>query len=174
MVELRITQRDNPVKDVYDYIANENNEPDKAQPGDVILLGASKKDRGYYSNLAKFVKDKPWRVLFGEEYETPIVFRGSRQREEDILSEFSASQFRDAIADNNIKEIDSFLPEEILASEEYKIQVYKILGVQPTVTPLKESNIIKIIDNQMTKETKVMSKLKINDLINRVNSIYSK
>ena len=90
IVEVRITKRDNPVKDVYDYIANSNNDPDKAQPGDVILLGVSQKDKGYYSNLAKFVKDKPWQVIFGEDYEMPIVFKDKKQRSEEHTSELQS------------------------------------------------------------------------------------
>jgi len=175
LVELRITQRDNPVKDVYDYISNPNSEADKAQPGDVILLGVSAKDRDYYSNLAKFVKDKPWRVLFGEDYEIPMVFKDKNNEGADILGEFSASSFREAIADSNIKEIDSFLPEEILSSPDYKKEAYKILGVNLPAAEMKESKLIDIISSKLN--TTVINKpikLNLNELINRVNSIYTR
>jgi len=175
LVELRITQRDNPVKDVYDYIANPDNDTDKAQPGDVILLGVSAKDRSYYSNLAKFVKDKPWRILFGEDYEIPMVFKDGDGGGQDLLGEFSASSFREAIADSDIKEIDSFLPEEVLSSPDYKKEAYKILGVDLPATEMKESKLIDIISSKLN--TTVINKpikLNLNELINRVNSIYTK
>jgi len=173
LVDLRITKRENPVKDVYDYIANENNHLDKAQPGDVILLGVSAKDRGYYSNLSKYVKDKPWQILFGTEYEIPSVFKNEVSREQDILSEYSASEFRDAISSNNIEEVNGFLPEEILTSREYLEETYKILGIEKEVLSIKESSLVKIINNRLNESPKVRSKLNLGDLINRVNSIYS-
>jgi nicotinamide mononucleotide adenylyltransferase len=173
LVELRITKRENPVKDVYDYISNENNDLDKAQPGDVILLGVSAKDRGYYSNLSKYVKDKPWQILFGTEYEIPSVFKNEVGREQDILSEYSASKFRDAISSNNIKEINSYLPEDILYSKEYLEMTYKILDVKSEVSSIKESSLISLIDKKLISVPKQNSKLNLSDLINRVNSIYS-
>ena len=173
IVELRATGRDNPVKDVYDYIANSNNDPDKAQSGDVILLGVSQKDKGYYSNLAKFVKDKPWQIIFGEDYEVPMVFKSEAEKEQDLLSEFSSTQFRDAISNNDTRKIDSFLPEEILSSQELKNKVYNILGVQPTVEEIKENKIINLINSKLSKQIN-SPKLNLGDLINRVNSIYNK
>ena len=173
IVDIRVTKRDNPVKDVYDYIANSNNDPDKAQPGDVILLGVSQKDKGYYSNLAKFVKDKPWQVIFGEDYQIPVVFKNNNQNEQDLLSEFSSSEFRNAISDNNIQLVDSYLPEEILTSEELKSKAYKILGIQKELGELKESSIIQLINKQLQTPVK-SNKLNLGDLISRVNSIYNK
>jgi nicotinamide mononucleotide adenylyltransferase len=172
-IELRTTGRDNPVKDVYDYIANSNNDPDKAQPGDVILLGVSQKDKGYYSNLAKFVKDKPWQVIFGEDYQIPMVFKDKEKNEQDLLSEFSSSEFRNAISENNIQMVDSYLPEEILSSEDYKNKAYKILGIQKELGELKESSIIQLINKQLQTPVK-SNKLNLGDLISRVNSIYNK
>ena len=93
-------------EDIWDAKFAENNDPDKAQPGDVILLGVSQKDKGYYSNLAKFVKDKPWQVIFGEDYEIPMVFKDKARNEQDLLSEFSSSEFRNAISENNIQMVD--------------------------------------------------------------------
>ena len=174
VVELRVTKRENPVKDVYDYIANENNDVDKAQPGDVILLGVTAKDRGYYSNLSKYVKDKPWQVLFGDEFEIPMAFRGESKREQDILSEYSASEFRNAIASNDIQTINEFLPEEITSSPDHLKQAYKILRVQPQTVELKESTIVSLINKELSKPTPVKPKLNVNDLINRVSSIYNK
>ena len=174
LVELRLTKRDNPVKDVYDYIANPNNDLDKAQAGDVILLGATQKDRGYYSNLAKYVKDKPWEVLFGEHYEIPMAFKDTNKKEQDILSEYSATKFRNAIANNDIEEIDSFLPDEIKSSQDLKQKAYKILGVQSQVEELQESKIINIINQKLIIPTERAPKLNLGTLINRVNSIYNK
>lgn len=174
MVELRVTGRDNPVKDVYDYIANSNNEPDKAQPGDVILLGVSQKDKGYYSNLAKFVKDKPWQVIFGEDYEVPMVFKSKTEKEQDLLSEYSSTEFRNAISENNIEEINKFLPEEILAVEDYKDKVYNMLGVTNNIQPIQETSLIQLINKELQKPAKQQTKLNLGDLINRVNSIYNK
>ena len=57
---------------------------------------------------------------------------------------FSSTEFRDAISDNNIQLIDSYLPEEILSSEELKSKAYKILGIQKELGELKESSIIQI------------------------------
>ena len=171
LVELRITKRDNPVKDVYDYIANDNNDPDKAQPGDVILLGVSAKDRGYYSNLAKFVKDKPWQILFGTDYEIP-EFTSMSENENNIMS---STGFRNAIAKNNIVEIDKYLPNEVLSSPEYKKEAYKILGVEAEVQELQENKLINIINNKLNSTTiQKPTKLNLGELINRVNSIYIK
>jgi hypothetical protein len=136
-VELRITKRENPVKDVYDYIANPNNDLDKAQPGDVILLGVSRKDRGYYSNLSKFVKDKPWQILFGEEYEIPVALKSGASREQDILSEYASTEFRNAVAENDIETINEYLPEEILSTPEYQKRAYDILRLKEEVQSLK-------------------------------------
>lgn len=174
IVELRVTGRDNPVKDVYDYIANSNNDSDKAQPGDVILLGVSQKDKGYYSNLAKFVKDKPWQVIFGEDYEVPMVFKSETEKEQDLLSEYSSTEFRNAISENNIEEINKFLPEEILAVEEYKDKVYNMLGVTNNIQPIQETSLIQLINKELQKPAKQQTKLNLGDLINRVNSIYNK
>lgn len=174
IVELRVTGRDNPVKDVYDYIANSNNDSDKAQPGDVILLGVSQKDKGYYSNLAKFVKDKPWQVIFGEDYEVPMVFKSETEKEQDLLSEYSSTEFRNAISENNIEEINKFLPEEILAVEEYKDKVYNMLDVTNNIQPIQETSLIQLINKELQKPAKQQTKLNLGDLINRVNSIYNK
>jgi nicotinamide mononucleotide adenylyltransferase len=171
LVELRITKRENPVKDVYDYIANPDNDLDKAQPGDVILLGVSRKDRGYYSNLSKFVKDKPWQVLFGEEYEIPVALKSNKSREQDILSEYASTEFRNAIAENDIQTINEYLPEEILSTPEYQKRAYDILRVKANVQPLKENTIIQIINKELNKP---QPKLNLGDLISRVNSIYNK
>jgi nicotinamide mononucleotide adenylyltransferase len=168
LVELRITKRNNPVKDVYDFIANENDEEDKAQPGDVILLGASAKDKGYYSNLAKFVKDKPWQVLFGSEYEIP-EFTSISSSSNFVMS---STDFRNAISKNNLKAIDTYLPKEVLSSPEYKNLAYKILGVEAEIQEIKENTLISMINKQIT--VKNTTKLNINELINRVNSIYIK
>ena len=172
LVEVRITQRQNPVKDVYDYITNENNDLDKAQSGDIILLGVSAKDRSYYSNLSKYVKDKPWQILFGTEYEIPSVFKNDVSREHDILGEYSASEFRDAIAKNDVSDVKSFLPEEILASKEYLSEAFRILGIAEVVEPIKENRLVKIINSKIAEPSKVQPKLNLNELINRVNSIY--
>lgn len=171
LVELRVTKRDNPVKDVYDYIANENNDPDKAQPGDVILLGVSVKDRGYYSNLAKFVKDKPWQILFGTDYEIP-EYTSKSEFEKTVMS---STEFRNAISKNNIKQIDMYLPDEVLSSPEYKRIAYKILGVEAEVQELQENKLVNIINSKLnTAMVQKTTKLNLGELINRVNSIYIK
>lgn len=171
LVKLRITKRDNPVKDVYDYIANENNDSDKAQPGDVILLGVSAKDRGYYSNLAKFVKDKPWQILFGTDYEIPEF----TSKSEITKTVMSSTGFRNAITKNDIKEIDKYLPDEVLSSAEYKNMAYKILGVEAEVQELQEAKLINIINNKLNSvAVQKPTKLNLSELINRVNSIYIK
>lgn len=174
LVELRVTKRENPVKDVYDYIANSNNDLDKAQPGDVILLGVSRKDRGYYSNLSKFVKDKPWQILFGEDYEIPVALKSNKDSDRDILGEYASTEFRNAISNNNVVLINEYLPEEILSSPELLKKAYNILGVSSTVEELKESSIVKLINKELNKTQKIQPKLNLGDLINRVNSIYNK
>jgi len=174
LVELRITKRENPVKDVYDYIANPNNDLDKTQPGDVILLGVSRKDRGYYSNLSKFVKDKPWQILFGEEYEIPVALKSGASREQDILSEYASTEFRNAVAENDIETINEYLPEEILSTPEYQKRAYDILRVKEEVQSLKENTIIQIINKELHKPQPIQPKLNLGDLISRVNSIYNK
>jgi nicotinamide mononucleotide adenylyltransferase len=174
LVELRVTKRENPVKDVYDYIANSNNDLDKAQPGDVILLGVSRKDRGYYSNLSKFVKDKPWQILFGEEYEIPVALKNGASREQDILSEYASTEFRNAITENDIETINEYLPEEILNTPEYQKRAYDILRVTAEVQSLKENTIIQIINKELHKPQPIQPKLNLGDLISRVNSIYNK
>jgi nicotinamide mononucleotide adenylyltransferase len=171
LVDLRVTNRDNPVKDVYDYIANEHNDLDKAQPGDVILLGVSAKDRGYYSNLSKFVKDKPWQILFGTDYETPEF----TTRQDSDKTVMSSTSFRNAISKNDLDKIDSFLPDEILSSPEYKKIAYKILGVESNIQDLQENKLINIINNKVNSTViQKTSKLNLGELINRVNSIYIK
>ena len=57
----------------------------------------------YYSNLSKFVKDKPWQILFGEDYEIPVALKNGEDPTEDILGEFASTEFRNAISNNNIK-----------------------------------------------------------------------
>lgn len=171
LVDLRVTNRDNPVKDVYDYIANEHNDLDKAQPGDVILLGVSAKDRGYYSNLSKFVKDKPWQILFGTDYETPEF----TTRQDSDKTVMSSTSFRNAISKNDLDKIDSFLPDEILSSQEYKKMAYKILEVESNIQDLQENILINIINNKVNSTVvQNTSKLNLGELINRVNSIYIK
>ena len=171
IVELRITKRENPVKDVYDFIANDNNDPNNAQPGDVILLGVSEKDKGYYSNLAKFVKDKPWRILFGTDYQMPEFI----SNHDNTKSVMSSTNFRNAVAKNNLGEVDNFLPEEVLSSSEFKREAYRILGLEAEIQEFKKEDIIRNINEVFkTVEHKKTNKLNLNELINRVNSIYSK
>ena len=93
--------------------------------------------------------------------------------EQDLLSEFSSTEFRNAISDNNIQLVDSYLPEEILTSEELKSKAYKILGIEKEVEELKESSIIQLINKQLQTPVK-SNKLNLGDLISRVNSIYNK
>ena len=74
---------------------------------------------------------------------------------------------------SDLQLIDSYLPEEILSSEEYKNIAYKILGVKKELGELKESSIIQLINKQLQTPIK-SNKLNLGDLISRVNSIYNK
>jgi hypothetical protein len=174
LVELRVTSRGNPVKDVYDYIANTNNDADKAQAGDLILLGVSGKDRGHYTNIDKFVDGKPWRVIFGDEYEMPIVFHGKPRSETDVLSEFHAREFREAIVNNNTSDIDSFLPDVVLANRELRTIAYNILRANQEPPKINETVLVNIIEERTSRPTKKMKRINLAELVDRVESIYLK
>ena len=103
----------------------------------------------------------------------PKLIALKEKNEQDLLSEFSSSEFRNAISENNIQMVDSYLPEEILSSEDYKNRAYKILGIQKELGELKESSIIQLINKQLQTPVK-SNKLNLGDLISRVNSIYNK
>lgn len=87
----------------------------------------------------------------------------------------SSTGFRNAVSKNDTKQIDMYLPDEVLSSPEYKRLAYKILGVEAEVQELQENTLINIINNKLNSvPVQKPTKLNLGELINRVNSIYIK
>jgi len=108
-----------PVQMAYEFSENKKDEPYLAQLGDRILFGASEKadqngnpDWMRFQNAQKYVRDG---AIAGDpaEFASPVFFDG-----------LSATDFRKALNNANVEEINQFLPQNVDSSE-----ILSILGI---------------------------------------------
>ena len=108
-----------PVQMAYEFSENKKDESYLAQPGDRILFGASEKadnkgnpDWMRFQNAQKYVRDG---AIAGDpaEFASPVFFDG-----------LSATDFRKALNNANVEEINQFLPQNVDSSE-----ILSILGI---------------------------------------------
>ena len=119
-----------PVAMAYEFIANEKNQPDLAQVGDMIVLGASVKPDKYgkpdwmrFDGADQYVRDGA-ALANVEAHASPSFF-----------DDLSGTAFREALLRADIKELQHYLPEKVLGKPELIEKIFSILNVQPQEEP---------------------------------------
>jgi hypothetical protein len=124
-----------PVRATFEFVSNLENIPEFAQPGDTVLLGASTKggDESRFSNdVQKYARE-------GVKVESKPIMP---------LGNYSATDMRKAIANNNAKELIKFLPNSIKNKNDVAEQ---ILGMFSSKLKLEENVIHDIINEHIVK-----------------------
>lgn len=115
-VEIQESPVNSPVTASIRFLANEDNNPDWAQPGDTVLLGVSAKNAGEdvkrTRNIQKYVK--PGVTLAKAE---DFVAEPLRNPKTGI--ELSATNMRQAISDNDVETLKSFIPNKLQNQTEH-------------------------------------------------------
>jgi hypothetical protein len=98
-----------PVGSVLQFVANQENREEYAQPGDTIILGVSSKDEDRFNDSVKKYARSGVKILFGSDYIVNI--EGSS-----LFSEIqtglplSSTRMRDAIVNNELEVFSDYLP----------------------------------------------------------------
>ena len=145
-VEVMRSPKNSPVGASYDFVANKDNNPNFAQPGDRVILGASTKggdEKRFAGDIAKTAAE-------GVEILDPMSYVFDPP--EDIP--FSATDFRKALATG--EDIFRFLPDESSQSEK---EIMNILLDKPEKkTPVMEflSSLVRevLVERKMTSSEK--------------------
>jgi cytidyltransferase-like protein len=109
-----ISDQASPVGAAYDFVANENNDPNKAQPGDLVILGVSTKggdEQRFQKSAQKYAREGVEVIVQPFEPTTPI----------------SATDFRAAI-DEGPEQIKPFLPDVIQDKADQILQIIQIIN----------------------------------------------
>ena len=126
-----------PVAMAYEFIANEKNQPDLAQDGDLIVLGASVKPDKYgkpdwmrFAGADQYIRDGA-SLANVESHASPSFF-----------DDLSGTAFREALLRADIEELQYYLPESVLKKPELIEKIFSILNVQsqeePEIAPEEE------------------------------------
>ena len=142
-VKVSVSTDNSPIKMTYNYVGNEDNDPQKAQPGDHVILGVSTKG-GDHSRFAgsvqQYARDGV-RILAGEQYAVSVKGKDfTRQAvevnpetgEETITTvDLSATDFRNAIEKGDVETVAQFLPQAVRGQAK---EVINMMGVQSAVS----------------------------------------
>jgi|TARA_R110001583_G_scaffold16196_15_gene65830 hypothetical protein len=139
-----------PVKAAIDFAANEENNADKAQPGDVIILGVSEKggdSSRFAHNVQKYAR-KGVRVLAGEQYAISVKGKDfTRQvvkvnpdtgEETTEVIPLSGTDFRNAVEAGDVSTVAEFLPQAIRSQAK---EVINMMGAQEAMSDPEQAQI---------------------------------
>ena len=138
-VKVSVSTENSPIKMTYNYVGNENNDPQKAQPGDHVILGVSTKG-GDHSRFAgsvqQYARDGV-RILAGEQYAVSVKGKDFTRQVVEVDQEtgeekvkvipLSATDFRNAIEAGDASTVAEFLPQAVRGQAE---EVINMMGAQ--------------------------------------------
>jgi len=149
-VKVSISTQNSPVRMAYDFAGNEDNDPQKAQPGDQIILGVSTKG-GDHSRFAGSVQEYARdgvRILAGEQYAISVDGKDfTRQvievdqetgEEREITVDLSATDFRNAIEAGDVETVAEFLPQAVRSQAK---EVINMMGAQEAMSNPEQAQI---------------------------------
>jgi len=155
-----------PVKAAIDFAANENNEADKAQPGDVIILGVSEKggDSSRFANNVQKYARKGVRVLAGEQYAINVdgkdftrqvtkVNPDTREETTEVIP-LSGTDFRNAIEAGDVSTVAEFLPQAIRSQAE---EVINMMGAQAAMSDPDQAQLAEMLFEMIEQAIDEMS-----------------
>jgi hypothetical protein len=149
-VKVSISSENSPVKMTYNFVGNEDNDPQKAQPGDHVILGVSTKG-GDHSRFAgsvqQYARDGV-RVLAGEQYAVSVDGKDfTRQvvevdpetgEERETTADLSATDFRNAIEAGDVRTVAEFLPQAIRSQAK---EVINMMGAQVAMSDPEQAQV---------------------------------
>ena len=149
-VKVSTSTQNSPVRMAYDFAGNEDNDPQKAQPGDQIILGVSTKG-GDHSRFAGSVQEYARdgvRILAGEQYAISVDGKDfTRQvvevdqetgEEKEITVDLSATDFRNAIEAGDMSTVAEFLPQALRSQAR---EVINMMGAQEAMSDPEQAQI---------------------------------
>lgn len=139
-----------PVGATFKFVANEENEPDYAQPGESVVLGVSNKggDDSRFSDKAQKYAAEGVTVLAGPEYTVNVsgdAFTDTRTGEA-----LSASTMRSAISSGDLETFTEYLPDALKSDAE---RLMKELTPEEKSVNESSSLIIDLIKESMRENT---------------------
>ena len=149
-VKVSISSVNSPVRMTYDFVGNEDNDPQKAQPGDHVILGVSTKG-GDHSRFAgsvqQYARDGV-RVLAGEQYAVNVDGKDFTRQvvevdpetgEEKVTTvDLSATDFRNAVEEGDVQTVAEFLPQAIRGQAK---EVINMMGAQVAMSDPEQAQI---------------------------------
>lgn len=137
-VEVLRSPKNSPVGATFDFVANEHNKEDYAQPGDKIILGSSTKG----GDQSRFAGDVQKYASEGVEILNPARFAF-----EPNPPELNATDFRNAIAKN--EDISPWLPEESLNSAG---EIMAVIGQEIEKKTLTMESLFSLVEEVITEK----------------------
>lgn len=153
-VKVNISSTNSPVKMTYDFVGNEDNDPQKAQPGDHVILGVSTKggDHSRFAGSVQKYAREGVRILAGEQYAVSVKGKDfTRQvvevdqetgEEREITVDLSATDFRNAIEAGDVSTVAEFLPQAIRSQAE---EVINMMGAQVAMSDPEQAQIAEML-----------------------------
>ena len=150
-IEVLRSPKNSPVGATFDFVANEHNKEDYAQPGDKIILGSSTKG----GDQSRFAGDVQKYASEGVEILDPARFAF-----EPNPPELNATDFRNAIIRN--EDIVAWLPEESVSSAD---KIITVIGQQIEKKTLTMESLFSLVEQVITekKERKLEGKTEERD-----------
>jgi len=160
-VKVSVSTDNSPIKMTYNYVGNEDNDPQKAQPGDHVILGVSTKG-GDHSRFAgsvqQYARDGV-RILAGEQYAVSVKGKDfTRQvvevdqetgEEKVITVDLSATDFRNAIEAGDVETVAEFLPQAVRGQAK---EVINMMGAQSAVSNPEQAQVAETLE-KLVEET---------------------
>ena len=137
-VEVLRSPKNSPVGATFDFVANEHNKEDYAQPGDKIILGSSTKG----GDQSRFAGDVQKYASEGVEILDPARFAF-----EPNPPELNATDFRNAIATN--EDILPWLPEESINSAD---EILAVIGQKIEKKTLTMESLFSLVEEVITEK----------------------
>jgi dienelactone hydrolase len=142
-------------------VGNEDNDPQKAQPGDHVILGVSTKG-GDHSRFAgsvqQYARDGV-RILAGEQYAVNVDGKDfTRQavevdketgEEREVTVELSATDFRNAIEAGDVETVAQFLPQALRSQAK---EIINMMGAQVAMSNPEQAQVAEILQ-RLVEET---------------------
>ena len=155
-----------PVRAAIDFAANEDNSPDKAQPGDVIILGVSEKggdSSRFAHNVQKYAR-KGVRILAGEQYAISVdgkdftrqAVKVNPDTGEEIVNivPLSGTDFRNAVEAGDVSTVSEFLPQAIRSQA---AEIINMMGAQVAMSDPGQAQISEMLFEMIEQTIDEMS-----------------
>ena len=164
-VSVKESPVNSPVGAVFNFVANEDNNPDWAQPGETVILGVSTKggdDSRFTADAQKYAGDDII-VLSGAEY--AIDPNGPDFTDSRTGEPLSATGMREAIENQDVGSFEEYLPKELKGNAEVILKEL-FLPSTPLKTESTSELIFRMI-NEMSGVTAISGAVMANKPIKR-------